>query len=464
MPQVEQQLGDRYQLQQKLGQDASRQTWLAIDAQAQSPELVVIKLLAFDPQMQWDESKLFEREAKVLQSLNHPRIPKYRDYFTLDSLPDSRFPWFGLVQTYIPGESLQARIDRGDRFHESDIEKIARELLRILVYLHDRQPSMLHRDIKPSNLIWGKDNHIYLVDFGAVQDQAASEGATFTVVGTYGYVPIEQFGGRAVPASDLYALGMTLIHLVTGTPPADLPQQNGRIQFADRIGLDSGWVNWLSKLTAPNLDDRFISAQVAIAALTQRHTLSTSPQMPVPSGSKVKVTRSASRLEILTPPRGRAAYNFVYLISMVTVVASQLGFFLLQVLAIHSLPRWLPLILVLIWLGITVQAFVQTRLTFDRHWLTIRQELFGCGYRQKRIPLYSIAQILAGDDLDRIHKLILTGSGCASNKQYQTILAKLSDRLVFQVGGQIYSTNSLSLADRVWLRNEIQHWLRQNQG
>jgi hypothetical protein len=111
-----------------------------------------------------------------------------------------------------------------------------------------------------------------------------------------------------------------------------------------------------------------------------------------------------------------------------------------------------------------VQAFVQTRLTFDRHWLTIRQELFGCGYRQKRIPLYSIAQILAGDDLDRIHKLILTGSGCASNKQYQTILAKLSDRLVFQVGGQIYSTNSLSLADRVWLRNEIQHWLRQNQG
>ena len=72
---------------------------------------------------------------------------------------------------------------------------------------------------------------VYLVDFGSVQTVLAAEGGTRTVVGTYGYMPPEQFGGRTVPASDLYSLGATLIYLVTGTHPADLPQKDFRIQF-----------------------------------------------------------------------------------------------------------------------------------------------------------------------------------------------------------------------------------------
>ena len=71
------------------------------------------------PQMQWDESQMFEREAQVLQRLNHPRIPEYRDYFSVDRLPDSRFPWFGLVQSYIAGESLQQLLERGQHFCRS---------------------------------------------------------------------------------------------------------------------------------------------------------------------------------------------------------------------------------------------------------------------------------------------------------------------------------------------------------
>lgn len=461
MPQAEQTLSDRYRLQQKLGQDASRQTWLAADS-CESSRQVVVKLLAFNPQMQWDESKLFEREAQALQSLNHPRIPQYLDYFTIDSLPDSRFPWFALVQTYIPGESLQERLDRGDRFHTDDIEKIARELLRILVYLHDRSTPMLHRDIKPSNVIWGEDNHLYLVDFGAVQDQAAQEGATFTVVGTYGYVPIEQFGGRAVPASDLYALGMTLIHLLTGTAPADLPQQNGRVQFADWLSLDPGWVNWLSKLTAPSLSDRFVSAQQALAALVDRHALSTT-QTPQPVGSKIQVRRSDSQLEILTPPRGRAAYNFVYLISTGATAAALLVVLLLQFSAIGGIPIWLLLMFGLSYSGRELASRMRKRLRLDREWLTLRHELFGFCYYQQRIRLSAITQILAGDDFDRLHKVILNASGCSTNAQYRTVLAKLSDRLVIQANGKLYCTNSLSIADRLWLRDEVQDWIRRSQ-
>ncbi|WGV28646.1 serine/threonine protein kinase [Halotia branconii] len=265
MLQTEQILQDRYQIQSQLGNNGIRQTWLAKDLQATNAEksLVVVKLLAFGGTVQWDDLKLFEREAQILKHLNHPRIPRYFDYFCIDD----RTLWFGLVQEYIPGESLKEKLAVGKRFTEKQVKKIAAEILNILIYLHEMNPGVLHRDIKPSNLIWGEDNRIYLVDFGAVQDKAAKEGVTFTVVGTYGYAPMEQFGGRAVPASDLYALGASLIHLLTGIPPAELPQQDLRLQFAERVNLSPSFAQWLQKLIEPAPEQRFTSARQALDVL-----------------------------------------------------------------------------------------------------------------------------------------------------------------------------------------------------
>ena len=265
MLQPEQILQDRYQIQRQLGDNGIRQTWQALDLQASNGEnsIVVVKLLAFGGTVQWDDLKLFEREAQILKQLNHPRIPRYIDYFCIDD----RTLWFGLIQEYIPGESLKEKLAVGKRFSEKRARKIAVEVLNILTYLHELNPGVLHRDIKPSNLIWGDDNRIYLVDFGAVQDKAAREGVTFTVVGTYGYAPMEQFGGRAVAASDLYALGATLIHLLTGTSPSDLPQQDLRLQFTDRVNLSPSFVSWLQKLIEPAPEQRFTSASVALNAL-----------------------------------------------------------------------------------------------------------------------------------------------------------------------------------------------------
>jgi serine/threonine protein kinase len=264
MLQAEQILNERYQLKRKLGQNAGRQTWLAEDIGVSPAESVIVKLLAFGGDVQWEDLKLFEREAQILKQLNHPRIPKYRDYFSIDE----RSLWFGLVQDYIPGVSLKEQLTQGKRFTEDELVYIvAVDVLTILEFLHQLNPAVLHRDIKPSNLIWGEDDKIYLVDFGAVQDRAAKEGATFTVVGTYGYAPMEQFGGRAVPASDLYALGATLIHLLTGTAPADLPYRNLRICFEDQVTLSPRLVNWLKTLTEPAPEQRFQSASQALSAL-----------------------------------------------------------------------------------------------------------------------------------------------------------------------------------------------------
>lgn len=260
MLEAEQILHDRYQIKQKLGQNAGRQTWLSQDLETQ--ETVIIKFLAFGGDIQWDDLKLFEREAQVLKQLNHPQIPQYRDYFSIDD----RVLWFCLVQEYIPGSSLKDLLQQRKKFTEKEVYEIGIQVLKILHHLHRLNPPVLHRDIKPSNLILGENNQVYLVDFGAVQDRAVTEGATFTVVGTYGYAPLEQFGGRAVPASDLYALGATLIHLLTGIPPADLPQQNLRIQFQEIVTLKPELADWLEKLTEPAVERRFQSAGEALNA------------------------------------------------------------------------------------------------------------------------------------------------------------------------------------------------------
>ena len=254
-------LQERYQLQTLLGQNAGRETWLADDRQTQTP--VVVKLLTFSDQVQWDQLRLFEREAQVLKQLTHPQIPQYQDFFCLDD----RLFWFALIQSYIPGRSLKQRLEQGKIFTELEVRRIAKQILQILVHLHGLSPPVLHRDIKPSNLMLADDGTIHLVDFGTVQDRVAKEGATFTVVGTYGYAPLEQLGGRATPASDLYALGATLIHLLTGAAPADLPQAEGRLQFTDGLDLNPGLVRWLWRLTEVNATLRFATARDALQAL-----------------------------------------------------------------------------------------------------------------------------------------------------------------------------------------------------
>ncbi|HIK30485.1 MAG TPA: serine/threonine protein kinase [Oscillatoriales cyanobacterium M4454_W2019_049] len=225
-------LNDRYEILQQLGKRTGRETLLARDLSAHN--LVVIKILKFSSEFEWDDLKLFEREAQILQHLNHSAIPQYLDFFEFE-VP--QYKGFALVQTYIEAKSLEQHRQSGRTFTEDEVKQIAEQLLEILGDLHDRHPPLIHRDLKPSNILLGDQSahsmgKIYLVDFGSVQNMAATEGGTFTVVGTYGYMPPEQFGGRAVPASDLYSLGATLMYLLTGRHPADLPQKNLQIDVA----------------------------------------------------------------------------------------------------------------------------------------------------------------------------------------------------------------------------------------
>lgn len=270
-------LQERYQLQEQLSNNPTRQTWRAENIQ--SKQQVIVKLLPFSPQTQWQDIKLFEREAQVLQHLELPQIPRYLDYFSVDKALGGGLPWFALVQEYIPGSSLQQFLKTGKTFTEAEAKEIATQLLEILIDLHELSPPVLHRDLKPSNIIQGKDKQIYLVDFGAVQEKAKAEGATFTVVGTGGYAPPEQLWGRAVAASDLYALGATLVHLLTGVAPGELPQHRMRLQFRDKVSLSPEFAGWLDKLLDPAVEKRFARARQALAALQATERKETGPKV-----------------------------------------------------------------------------------------------------------------------------------------------------------------------------------------
>jgi serine/threonine protein kinase len=296
---------ERYQVQQPLGKKAGRRTLLARDLKTQ--ELVVIKLLSFSNEFEWDDLKLFEREAQTLKSLSHPFIPRYLDYFEVN-LPNIK--GFALVQSYIPASTLEQYLQTGRIFTEAEIKEIAKAVLEILIYLHGLHPPVIHRDIKPSNILLSDRSgnsvgEVYLVDFGSVQTILATETGTRTVVGTYGYMPQEQFGGRTVAASDLYSLGATLIYLVTGTHPADLPQKDFRIDFERGANLSPGFSQWLQRMTEPGLERRLSSATEAIAALEKPQPIN-SPVLVVgkPYDSKIQLTKNGDSLEIIVPPAG----------------------------------------------------------------------------------------------------------------------------------------------------------------
>jgi serine/threonine protein kinase len=308
-------LRDRYIPQTCLGRKAGRQTWLAIDQV--TGDSVVVKRLAFGRDFLWDDLKLFEREAQTLKSIDHPAIPKYLDFFDLESEGEQGF---ALVQSYIDARSLEEHVKSGRRFSESDLKEIAIQVLEILDYLHHCQPPVIHRDIKPSNILLAESEDgvgtVYLVDFGSVQSLAAREGSTITIVGTYGYMPPEQFGGRAYPSSDFYSLGATLIYLATGKHPADIPQgKDLRLNFEPSANLSLEMTEWIREMIHPLADERPDSAKSLIGNLRNPaikmidplivcedlKTADKYPTTPMPLGCRIDLNKDINAVKFTIP-------------------------------------------------------------------------------------------------------------------------------------------------------------------
>jgi serine/threonine protein kinase len=251
----------RYEVKSVLGQGGFATTYHCQDAQ--TGKAVALKELHFARVQDWKSVDLFEREAKILAGLSHPRIPAYLDFFRLEE--DDNLKSFCLVQELAPGKSLAMRLKESHPFQPDEVKGILVQVLDILTYLHGHSPPIIHRDLKPGNLVVDEHGAVRLVDFGAVRNRSDATGST--VAGTFGYMAPEQFQGKATPASDIYALAATALHLLSGKSPDALPTKRLKIDFSNAIQVDPDFALWLGQCLEPVGEDRPGSAAAARALL-----------------------------------------------------------------------------------------------------------------------------------------------------------------------------------------------------
>ncbi len=301
-------LKNRFHILAKIGSGAQGTVYVARD-EHDSNELVVIKQLRLSHLDAWDAYDSFRREADVLAQLCHPQLPRFIDAFDIDK----NGKHFCLsVQSLMAGENLAVRLANGDLFTEENLISIASQCLGILSYLHNHSPAILHRDIKPSNLLIDDLGRLSLVDFGAVQYAKASKTMA---IGTTGYMALEQLFGQALPQSDLYALGATLIRLATCIEPYELDLRQMRMVWRPHSSLSSGFSNWIDKLIDPEVEERFINASSAKDFLDKRdsifvkthasekRSLSLIEKMEgKPAHSKVRIWESVDQFVCTFPP------------------------------------------------------------------------------------------------------------------------------------------------------------------
>ena len=272
-------LADRYIPSKLLGKGGFGAAFLACDRYKPKIPLCVVK--QFQPSNDLDDSELalaqnlFQREAVVLEELGHqhPQIPDLYAFFTpivSNAKGTGEEQYFYLAQEFIDGQDLDEELAAKGRLTEVKTQEILVEILKILQFVHDR--NTIHRDIKPSNIMRDKSGILYLLDFGAVKQVAVGgSGEKSTGIYSAGFAPPEQMAGSQVyPCTDIYALAVTCINLLTGKPAEEL---------YDSFNHHWSWENYapkisnslrttLNKMLLPTPAERYQSASEVLSALT----------------------------------------------------------------------------------------------------------------------------------------------------------------------------------------------------
>ena len=262
---------DRYRIRRILGRGGFGVTFLAEDVSLPFDPLCVIKQLCpkvSNPIVLQRASQRFEREAKILSQLgSHAQVPQLLDYFQDNGE-------FYLVQEYIRGRTLAREIKQYGTMDEVEVKRFLQEVLPILEYIHQNQ--VIHRDIKPPNIIRCiDDGRLVLIDFGAVKEYFLREesntqrGATTHFVGTLGFAPPEQLALRPTYASDIFALGVTCLYLMTGRPPIEFEYDitTGEVRWQDYVSVSDHFSKVLEKMLRVSPKERYQSASEIMRVL-----------------------------------------------------------------------------------------------------------------------------------------------------------------------------------------------------
>ncbi len=265
-------LEKRYRILRELGRGGFGRTYLAEDINRYNEHCV---LKEFSPVVHSPKAaELFDRESSMLYSLQHPQIPRFRELLRTDIGGNQAL---FLVQDYIKGQTYEeiliSRQQQGKNFSEAEVTQLLFQLLPILEYIHSK--NLIHRDISPDNIIQHDvDKLPFLIDFGSVKQIAASalfqsKGQSDTAIGKQGYSPMEQMRqGKVSPASDLYALAVTALVLLTGKKPQKLYDVNQKTwDWRAQVTVSQNLATVLDRMLADNSGDRYQSAKEVREAL-----------------------------------------------------------------------------------------------------------------------------------------------------------------------------------------------------
>ncbi len=295
-------LNNRYQVIQVLGAGGFGETFLAEDTHLPSRRRCVIKQLkplVDEPKTYQKVQQLFEREATTLEFLGEgsEQIPNLFAYFSENGL-------FYLVQEWIQGQTLTNIVEAQGCLDEKAVKEILISLLSVLKYVHSK--GIIHRDIKPDNVILRNSNKKpVLIDFGAVKAtirttiNSSGNPTQSMVIGTPGYMPIEQVLGRAVFATDIYSLGLTAIYLLTGKHPQELetnPETGKIIWEDDAQGISTSLKTVLDQAIDPNIGSRYSTASKMLYALQSNTSTATSPVLNNQNTQKTVAVSPAARI------------------------------------------------------------------------------------------------------------------------------------------------------------------------
>jgi eukaryotic-like serine/threonine-protein kinase len=436
-------INNKYQIISLLGEGGMAKTYSAFDLN--NNQKVAIKVVSFTEAKDWKILELFEREAKILATLNHPFIPYYLDYFYLDTENNRTFY---LIQELIEGNSLGNLVKQGWRIAETEIKDIAIQILEILNYLHNLETPVIHRDIKPQNIICSQDGKVFLVDFGAVTEVYQNTlNYSNTFVGTMGYMAPEQLRGQATFSSDLYSLGTTLLFLITHRPPSELSQVRMKFDLS-KLSISPQFSQWLNKILQPIEEDRFSTVQEALNVLQGYRQINVdfTSQHHQPKGTKIKLKKTPNLLKINIPLTvNYKGQEFIFGVGMSAIFG--IGFIQILLQLINGIPG--PSILSLIFLSVpTITGLYYILKAFDNvKSLEINHQNF------KLKSLLSTQNIIGkSQEITIIDLKTRLGN-------YDKLQINIPHCLMRYHGKNYYLGNGKTKVELLWLQEEISNFL-----
>lgn len=253
-------LDGKYKILNKVGQGGMSVVYLAMNEKANKQWAV--KEVRKDGVLDFESVKQgLVAETDILKKLNHPNLPSIIDVIDTDES-------FIIIMDYIQGNSLNKALEEFGAQPQENVIEWAKQLCDVLGYLHTRTPAIIYRDMKPANVMLKPDGNVMLIDFGTAREYKEKNLADTTCLGTVGYAAPEQFGGmgQTDARTDIYCLGATLYHLVTGMDPCKPPYEIKPIREINPA-LSGGLERIILKCTQRDPNDRYQSAAELMYAL-----------------------------------------------------------------------------------------------------------------------------------------------------------------------------------------------------